>query len=402
MAQNQRNPPFRAEHLGSLLRPKEFLEKRSAFEKNELSQADLTKAEDEPITKVVKVQTDAGFRAVTDGEYRRAVFWGTFFEELEGMTEVRNPSMDLFRPYVPDIAGFIEKGHKPGQSCLCTGKIKHKGKSTLVDQFEFLKTLIPEERWGDIKLTMIAPPWYHLRYKDGLAFPKDVYATDAEYFADIAQAVRDELDILYAAGVRNVQFDDPNFAYFCSEKMLAGWAEDKSNTKTPDELLDAYIQCYNDSIKNHSSKMHFGLHICRGNFMGSRHFSEGGYDRIATKLFQTLNVSTYYLEYDTPRAGGFEPLLHLPAHKNVILGVITSKFPELEDKEKMKERLYAAADVIAKGAGQTREQALDRMGVSPQCGFASHEEGNLLGWEDMKNKLALVRSIADDVWAGQP
>jgi methionine synthase II (cobalamin-independent) len=136
--------------------------------------------------------------------------------------------------------------------------------------------------------------------------------------------------------------------------------------------------------------------------MGSRHFSEGGYDRIATKLFQTLNVSTYYLEYDTERAGGFEPLLHLPAHKNVIVGVITSKFPELEDKEKMKERLYAAADVIAKGAGQTREQALDRMGVSPQCGFASHEEGNLLGWEDMKKKLALVRSIADDVWAGQP
>ncbi len=135
--------------------------------------------------------------------------------------------------------------------------------------------------------------------------------------------------------------------------------------------------------------------------MGSRHFSEGGYDRIAVKLFQNLNVASYYLEYDTPRAGGFEPLLHLPAHKNVILGVITSKFPELEDKEKMKERLIAAADVIAKGAGQTREQALDRMGVSPQCGFASHEEGNSLEWDDMKNKLGLVRAIADDVWPGQ-
>lgn len=136
--------------------------------------------------------------------------------------------------------------------------------------------------------------------------------------------------------------------------------------------------------------------------MGSRHFSEGGYDRIASKLFQNLNVSTYLLEYDTPRAGGFEPLLSLPAHKNVILGVITSKFPELEDKEKMKERVFAAADIVAKGSGQTREQALDRMGVSPQCGFASHEEGNLLGWEDMKNKLALVRSIADEIWPGQP
>ena len=164
------------------------------------------------MTEIVKVQLDLGFHAVTDGEYRRAVFWGTFFEELEGMTEIRNPSMDLFRPYVPDIAGFIEKGHKPGQSCVCTGKIRHTGKSTLVDQFEFVKTLLPKEKWGEIKLTMIAPPWYHLRYKDGKAFPKDVYKSDDEYFWDIAMAVRAELDILYAAGVRNVQFDDPNFA----------------------------------------------------------------------------------------------------------------------------------------------------------------------------------------------
>lgn len=144
--------------------------------------------------------------------YRRAVFWGTFFEELEGMTEIRNPSMDLFRPYVPDIAGFIEKGHKPGQSCICTGKIRRKGKSTLIDQFEYLKILIPKERWGEIKLTMIAPPWYHLRYKDGLAFPPEIYASDEEYLADISKAVSEELDILYAAGVRNIQFDDPNFA----------------------------------------------------------------------------------------------------------------------------------------------------------------------------------------------
>lgn len=182
------------------------------------------------------------------------------------MSEIRNPSMDLFRPYVPDIAGFIEKGHKPGQSCLCTGKIKHKGQSTLIGQFEYLKTLVPKERWGNIKITMIAPPWYHLRYKDGLAFPKEVYSSDAEYFADIAKAVQVELDILYEAGARNIQFDDPNFAYFCSEKMLKGWREDKSNTKSAEELLDAYIQCYNDSISKHAEKMHFGLHICRGTF----------------------------------------------------------------------------------------------------------------------------------------
>jgi methionine synthase II (cobalamin-independent) len=137
--------------------------------------------------------------------------------------------------------------------------------------------------------------------------------------------------------------------------------------------------------------------------MGSRHFSEGGYDRIAVKLFQKLNVHTYYLEYDNPRSGGFEPLQFLPEKKNVILGVITSKFPELENLEEMKARVLAAADLIAKGqGGATGKDALRRMGVSPQCGFASHEEGNLLGWEDMVAKLKLVRKLADEIWPGEP
>lgn len=184
--------------------------------------------------------------------------------------------------------------------------------------------------------------------------------------------------------------------------MVAGWAADKTNGRPLEDLLDVYIKAYNDAISHHTSKIHFGLHICRGNFMGSRHFSEGGYDRIATKIFQNLNVSTYYLEYDTPRAGGFEPLMHLPKNKNVILGVITSKFSELEDKAKMKERVFQAADVVAKGAGETREQALKRMGVSPQCGFASHEEGNAIVWQDMENKLKLVREVADEIWPGEP
>lgn len=184
--------------------------------------------------------------------------------------------------------------------------------------------------------------------------------------------------------------------------MVEGYAKDSSNPRSLDDLLDVYINAYNSAISQHTSKIHFGLHICRGNFMGSRHFSEGGYDRIATKIFQKLNVQTYYLEYDTPRAGSFEPLLHLPSSKNVVLGVITSKFSELEDKQKMKERIYEAADVIAKGAGQSREEALKRCSVSPQCGFASHEEGNAIVWQDMENKLKLVRDIANDVWSGEP
>ena len=135
--------------------------------------------------------------------------------------------------------------------------------------------------------------------------------------------------------------------------------------------------------------------------MGSRHFSEGAYDNIATKLFNNLNVSTYYLEYDTPRAGGFEPLKQLPKNKNVVLGVVTSKFPELENQKEMVKRVYKAADFVAEGSGSNREEALKRLSVSPQCGFASHAEGNSLSHDDMRQKLKLIRSIADEVWPGE-
>ena len=184
--------------------------------------------------------------------------------------------------------------------------------------------------------------------------------------------------------------------------MLAGWKEDKVNTKSADELFDEYIQLYNDCLSKRPSDMHVGVHICRGNFVGSRHFSEGGYDRIATKIFRKLNVDTYYLEYDTPRAGGFEPLKFLPNNKNVILGVISSKFPKMENLEEMKKKIHQAADFIVQGNDQTHKEALQRLGVSPQCGFASHSSGNAVEKEDMIAKLKLVRELADSIWPGEP
>ncbi|KAF2153885.1 UROD/MetE-like protein [Myriangium duriaei CBS 260.36] len=395
------NPPFKAEHLGSLLRPQKLLDKRHAiYEKNE-SKDDLPQLEDESIQHVVKIQRECGFHAPSDGEYRRHMFWGTFFPSLEGMKEIFNPDIDLFRPYAPDMAAFLEKGHQPAESVLCTGKIKHTGKSSYIDQFEYMKTLLPKEEWGNIKLTLAAPNWYHFRYKEGKAYPADVYSSDKEYFADLAKAYQTELEILYKAGLRNAQVDDPNLAYFCDEKMLQGWKEDKANKQSADDQLDAYIAFYNECFKR-PADMHLGIHLCRGNFVNSRHFSEGAYDRIAKKLFQDLQVPTYYLEYDTPRAGGFEPLKYLPKDKNVVLGVVTSKFPKLEDKKEMINRINKAAEFVAEGAGQSREEALKRLAVSPQCGFASHADGNLLGFDDMVNKLKLVRSIADEVWPGQP
>lgn len=180
--------------------------------------------------------------------------------------------------------------------------------------------------------------------------------------------------------------------------MLAGFKEDGEDS---DALLDSYIKLYNDCVSSRPDDMHLGIHLCRGNFAYSKHFSEGGYDRIATKLFNDIDADTYFLEYDTDRAGTFEPMKELPAHKNVVLGVITSKFPELEKIDELRDRVFQAADTIAKGAGQSREEALKRISVSPQCGFASHHLGNSVTHDDMVAKLKLVRELADSIWPGE-
>lgn len=181
--------------------------------------------------------------------------------------------------------------------------------------------------------------------------------------------------------------------------MLAGF---KDNGEDADALLDSYIKLYNDCISKRPDDLHVGIHLCRGNFAYSKHFSEGGYDRIATRLFNDIDADTYFLEYDTERAGSFEPLKYVPSHKNVVLGVITSKFPELEDVDELKEKVLQAADIIAEGAGQTREEALKRIGVSPQCGFASHHLGNSVTHDDMIAKLKLVKELAGSIWPGEP
>lgn len=188
---------------------------------------------------------------------------------------------------------------------------------------------------------------------------------------------------------------------FCSQKFRDGWAADPDNVGTVEDLFDAYIALYNNCLAGLPEDLHTGIHLCRGNFIGGRHFAEGAYDIIAKKLFENLDVKTFYLEYDTERAGGFEPLKFLPKNKNVVLGIISTKLPALEDKEEMKGRVWRAADVIAEGSGESREEALKRVCVSPQCGFSTHESGYPLSLEEEKAKLRLVRQIADEIW-GQP
>ncbi|XXG95337.1 hypothetical protein Hte_001598 [Hypoxylon texense] len=399
--------PFRAEQLGSLLRPEELLSVRAAIRDKGISaeEAGLPAVEKKAVGEVIKLQQDLGFKAINSGEYNRTRFWGLLWDEIEGTIRLQDADASLFRLYHPDVVSLIEPGRKvmPGESVIAGSKLSHnpsKSRSNL-SELRLVQAFVPESEWGNIKLTMIAPSWFHMRYKQGRAYTKEAYANDAEYFADVSQVYHAELKMLYEAGLRNVQFDDPGMAYFCSKDFRKGWEEDKDNIGTWEDLLDAYIKLYNDSISTLPADFHTGIHLCRGNFVGGRHFSEGAYDIIAKKLFENLKVNTFYLEYDTERAGGFEPLRYLPRDKNVVVGVISTKVPQLEDKETTKERLYRAADFVAEGSGQTREEALKRICISPQCGFSTHESGYPLTVDDEKKKLSLVRQIADEIW-GEP
>ncbi|KAI1024905.1 hypothetical protein LB504_009834 [Fusarium proliferatum] len=396
--------PFRAEHMGSLLRPQALLDVREQIREKGLSpeNAGLETVENDAIKDVVKTQQELGFKAVTSGEFTRTRFWGLMWDEFEGTTQLSDADASMFRLYHPDVVSLIETDRQvmPGESVIAGGKLSHSPEKSVsnLHELKLVQKFVPKEDWGSIKLTMITPAWFHMRYKQGKAYTPEAYKNDEEYFKDVAKVYQDELDQLYKAGLRNVQFDDPGMAYFCSQKFRDGWAADSDNIGTVDDLLDAYIKLYNDSLSKIPPDMHTGIHLCRGNFIGGRHFAEGKYDIIAEKLFRNLNVNTFYLEYDTERAGGFEPLQFLPKDKNVVVGVISTKLPQLEDKEEMKKRVLSAADWVAKGTGETQKDALQRIAVSPQCGFSTHESGYPLNLEEEKKKLALVREIADEIW----
>ncbi|KAI1611530.1 5-methyltetrahydropteroyltriglutamate-homocysteine methyltransferase [Exophiala viscosa] len=402
---HHQQPPFRAEHMGSLLRPQKLLDVRATIRDKNISpeEAGLPAVEKEAVAQIVKTQRELGFKGVNSGEFNRTRFWGLFWDELDGTIRLQDAEASMFRLYHPDVVSLIEKDRKvmPGDSVIAGSKIRHNGTESNLHELKLVQASVPKEEWGNIKLTMITPSWFHMRYKQGRAYKSEAYQNETEYFTDVAAAYSRELEVLYEAGLRNVQFDDPNLAYFCSTAFRKGWEEDKDNDGTVDDLLDSYIKLYNDSISKCPADMHTGVHLCRGNFIGGRHFSEGSYDIIAKKLFENLNVNTFYLEYDTQRAGGFEPLKYLPKNKNVIIGCISTKLRELEDKEKVKERIYKAADSIAEGSGQSQKEALKRVGLSPQCGFSTHESGYPLSDDDQAAKLTLVRKIADEVW-GEP
>ncbi|KAH8918310.1 UROD/MetE-like protein, partial [Atractiella rhizophila] len=382
-------PPFHAEHLGSLLRPDELLQLLRSGE----DPAKLKEVQKREIKKSVDMQRSLGFKAVTDGEYSRHMFYDGFFDNLTGMKFVKDPPFEIFKLYVPDVAAFVAKGFRGGETYLCEGKLKRE-KDMYVPEFKYTASCVPPEEVKNVKITLAAPEWYHLRHGEN-AYDKSVYKTDEEYFADIAIAYQQELKALYEAGCRNVQFDDPLLAYFCAQSMLDGMKEAGIDSE---KELTKYLNLYIDVLKNRPRDLHVGLHLCRGNFKGGVHFSEGGYDVIAQRLFNEVDVDTYYLEYDTERAGTFAPLSFVPANKNIVLGLISSKLPQLEDKEELKVKINQAAQLIAKGGNCTVEEAMKRISISPQCGFASHSDGNKVTADDMEKKLKLVVETARDVW----
>ncbi|KAA1472574.1 UROD/MetE-like protein [Dentipellis sp. KUC8613] len=387
-------PPFRAEHIGSLKRPAILLQKRKELDEGKITAEELLPVENQAIDNIVKMQREVGIKSFTDGEFRRHMFYDGVFDNLEGMEYLPDVPLELFMSYVPDTMAFKHHSFKKAASYICVGKLK-RTKPFYKAQYEYLKSITSPEEHKNIKITVCAPEWFHLRHGP-YAYKKEAYTNDEDYFADIAQAYREEIRELYALGCRNIQFDDPLLAYFCAESMITGMTEQGVDHE---RLLNLYIKTYNDCLKDKPEDFTVGLHLCRGNFRDGLHFSEGGYDRIAVKLFNEINVDTYYLEYDTERAGTFEPLKFLPKDKSVVLGLITSKFPKLEDVEELKKRIYAAADTIANGQEpRSKEEALNQICISPQCGFASHADGNPVTEEDVVKKLSLVVKTAREIW----
>ncbi|CCM05208.1 uncharacterized protein FIBRA_07417 [Fibroporia radiculosa] len=388
------DPPFRAEHIGSLLRPPQLVEKRILFEEHKCSAEELKALEDASIPAVVKLQKEAGIKTITDGELRRGAFYQGIFEKLGGMSTLPARSLDTFKPYLPYVAIFKAMGLTEYTSIYCTSKIKRTN-GIYTEDFLFLKGLVSSEEIKHIKVTICGPTWMHLRHGSDHTYDKSVYQSDAEYFVDLIQAYREEIDELYRLGCRHIQFDDPTFCFFCAESMISGMVQAGVDHEA---LLSTYIGVYNDILKDRPGDLTVGLHTCRGNFKGM-HYSEGSLDRIAEKLFGDLNVDCYYLEYDTERAGGLEPLRYLPLGKMVVLGLVTSRTGKLETTAELKARVNQAAEIISQGSPRrSMADALNQLCISPQCGFASVFEGNPLSEQEEKSKLELVVEVAKQIW----
>ena len=361
-------PPFRADHVGSLLRPRAL---RDAFRRHaarEISDAEFRTAQDAAIRDVVRLQAECGLGVVNDGEFRRMSYWEKFVR-LTGGLAVKDA---LFRFH-------DEHGHESAFTApYVTGKVSRKGPIT-VDEFSFVKGLTK----ATPKVTMPAPSTMHFyRFTDYGA--KGVYRDPAAFFADLGKVYQAEIAELAAAGCRYVQLDEVAMAILCDP---AARGKVKAAGEDPDRLVDLYIDAINEAVKGRPANMAVGMHMCRGNYKGM-YLSEGGYDSVAERIFHRAQVTHFLLEFDTPRAGSFEPLRCLPKDKGVVLGLVSSKTPQLEAIDLLKRRAAEAAKFVDPA----------RLGISPQCGFASTMGGNPVTEADERAKLRLCVEGAAAIW----
>ncbi|OCK82290.1 UROD/MetE-like protein [Lepidopterella palustris CBS 459.81] len=365
---------YRADHVGSFLRPKAILEARDKAAHQQSTPEDLRKVEDKYIANIVHKQLDAGLRSITDGEFRRAYFHLDFLQHLSGI-EIQGQTGTI-RPH----------GFSPPVLAV-TGKLGHP-KPIQVDDLQFLASSItshPHTSSVTPKVCIPSPTMVHFR-GGRASIDIESYPDLEPFFEDLARVYQQELDALYRAGSRFVQLDDTNLAYLCDTEMRKSAAERNEDVSS---LPQKYAELINAAISKRPKDMKIGIHLCRGNYR-SKWFASGGYEPVAEVLFKELDVDAYFLEYDDARSGGFEPLRHLPDHKVVILGLMSSKKNTLDDKREIIERLRQAASVCPRG--------LEQLCLSHQCGFSSTMEGNELSEEEQWKKVRLEVEIAKEVW----
>jgi 5-methyltetrahydropteroyltriglutamate--homocysteine methyltransferase len=370
----QKKAPFRANHVGSLLRPPELRQAREKHEKGEISAAALREVEDRCIRDAVKMQEDIGMQGITDGEFRRTLWHADFLRQIEGVKVVEGLLPDSARHFQnPDA----DVQRSPTQFVV-TGKLRH-SHGIEVENFKFLASVTKQTA----KQCIPSPSLVHFRTGRG-GVDMAAYPEMDAFFGELAAVFREEIAQLAAAGCTYLEIDDVNFAYLCDPKMREGA---RKIGEDPDKLPALYANLINECIKDRPANMAVCTHLCRGNFR-SAWVAEGGYDPVAEVLFNQLKVDGYFLEFDTPRAGNFAPLRYMPKDKKLILGLVSSKTGELEKADDVKRRIDEASKLVP----------LDQLGISPQCGFSSTVLGNKLTVDDQIAKLRLVVQVAKDVW----
>ncbi len=364
------NPPFRADHVGSLLRPRRLKDARERFEHNQITDEELRAFEDEAIRDVVRKQEAIGLQGITDGEFRRTFFHIDFLQRLEGVAisggmaakfHTRDGQIDFSPPRV-----------------TVSGKLRHVEDIQAAD-FRFLKSVTTKTP----KVTIPSPTMVHFRGgRKGIDI--QAYPDLDEFFEDLARVYREEVASLYDAGCRYIQFDDTNLAYLCDPQLRA---QVSGRGDDPDALPYAYAALINAVIDGRANDLTVAIHLCRGNFK-SAWVAEGGYEPVADALFNALHVDAYFLEYDDARSGGFAPLRFVPKDKTVVLGLLTTKAAALESPSDLARRIDEAARYVP----------LENLCLSPQCGFASTVHGNQITEADQWAKFGRLLEVTRQVW----